>query len=1823
MIKNNKNLSITKILIILILILILILTGIVAYKKLSKKILLSPTSEGYEHLLGITTDEDIEYNWKLENKGQLKKISISGNYKGEGTFKIYLIAENETFLISENQNLSDKKLYKTYLTGLVIDTNESNQKINEDQNISKINSTITKNESQIQENNTSEYKNDSNKKFSDNKSIENNLSPIKNKTLNESIEDEISNETISDIKNFTKETQEIKEFNYECKETCDLSRLNLIQEQYILKIIVNNITLNLEKINYEIIKEQKPNISEEIKINFSKQESIQYNAIINQEVKWIKIIEEKNISKIELPKEAKAIKIKLNEEVEELKKELESNKQSKKNIITGYVIEENSLKNKIKETEKEKILDLEEIIKDRKTEKIAVEYYTEGPKSTEIEIENGKLVKIYAPDEINYSNILAFTTIPEILSEEQKENIRVYWREEKKEINFEAFDKNKNGKIDYIEWIVPHLSNQTFEITIKILNVQSYPMIGGNWTVEFETIGKSDLKIRPINGTTWSDSYKTEDLKFLKVMCGNTEMNYQIEGEYVIIKDYECFEKGIEKSLVLTGGKHHLEFEFGGIKDYAHNYADVLTIEWGKITNVGESWTTVNLEHEYINPVIIATYNLPSSSSSPAVTRIREIDADTFQVKIQRASTSEATPGDVHYIVIEEGSWILPNGDPIEAHRYTSTTTARKGNWIGEYQIYSNSYTNPVVLGQVMSYNDVRWSVFWNYGDSITNPPSGGTSGTSFYTGKHIAEDIDINRVDETIGYIILEQKEGDIGGIKYKSGLGGDIIQGVGNSPPYSYSYYGYFLNPEIGIISQSAMDGGDGGWAVLYGNSPLSGEEINLAIDEDLIGDTERSHTTEQVGVIVFETSGSYTNNFPPNPPTDINCGRKTDCNIQIDKGIELQAFGATDPEGDEITSYVIEANIQGNINSLDQEQGEYQITGFSGVNILGETGEETFSVGDTSTHSITFSNNYESIPVIIASPVTENSAFDNYIIPVITDITNTGFNLRLCIDAGATDCAAPEAEEKIHYFVFDIEATQNYDWIEVGTKQGVITNGGDTEISFSKSFTNTPLLFVQSQTYNQAGNQIAASAWVDDITTTKANIQGCTHQGTGNSCDSRTPSETFGWVAIDSSLVAFENSVNFQSGIEIVNNDIWSPISWNPTYTNPRLMTTIQGDSGGQDPKYPWGNIISTNPQVRQCEQDGYNDCDNHNTNPAAWFTIEQGNIIGTGSPNIESTKEWNTYGDIFSDSRTGITNIQVTISVSNYDNSGSSARGNINPDLQLEMWDGTQFIYIGNFLVNGIGDYILTTSNPTILSSWENQINTDLRIRGINFDYFDSFNIDKIYYDSVIVTMDGAGWIEIGNHTPEESFFWDTSFLDEQDSQLRAKAIDSGSGGSSDYSDIKGPITISRTNQEPSLNITALPPKNPVIPQAGSETLNISFEIEDFNGAEDINKTTSYISYSEQNSQEERNISLDFCSFYELNPLKRIYNCTIEMYYYDSPGDWKITIYIEDKRKFYDINDSEYFTIPLLRAISLEPESINFPQVTPGDVNIFSSITNITNEGNFKIPENSMLQITPQALIGQNNNLQNISGNNFKVSGSITDVCSNGIQLQEDIPSEIQGITLPKGSEIELFPKAKIRYCMTEVPKGLFSQDYSTQNYLPWEITIVTLMVTVLPARRKKRKIKDEKLIQLLDENIEDILNLIKENKIRRKIQNIKIPLNIFKEKISPAEAVAKYLRENKELKFSEIAIALGRNQRTIWINYRNASKKKKDKIQIKKEVYSIPINVFSIKNLSILESVVKYLKDSRKSNLEIGRLLNKNPNNIWTINKRIERKLKNL
>ncbi len=101
-------------------------------------------------------------------------------------------------------------------------------------------------------------------------------------------------------------------------------------------------------------------------------------------------------------------------------------------------------------------------------EYVQITYETPAPEITEQETDTGKLITVLADDEglpEPISNVVAYTAIPEIYKVGQESKIKLKWKNQgDQEVEFHAYDTDNNGKLDYVEWTIPHLSEQIFEI---------------------------------------------------------------------------------------------------------------------------------------------------------------------------------------------------------------------------------------------------------------------------------------------------------------------------------------------------------------------------------------------------------------------------------------------------------------------------------------------------------------------------------------------------------------------------------------------------------------------------------------------------------------------------------------------------------------------------------------------------------------------------------------------------------------------------------------------------------------------------------------------------------------------------------------------------------------------------------------------------------------------------------------------------------------------------------------------------------------------------------------------------------------------------------------------------------------------------------------------------------------------------------------------------------------------------------------------------------------------------------------------------------------
>ena len=215
-----------------------------------------------------------------------------------------------------------------------------------------------------------------------------------------------------------------------------------------------------------------------------------------------------------------------------------------------------------------------------------ITYQTKPPQITETNLSTTqKEITVYS--DLHYENITTYATLP---VESPQTAITLYHIVNDTKIlftnNISYLDENENGLVDKIQWVVPHLSNQTFLIEITILNVFSFPRQGENWTISFNTTGTANLTVTPVNDTQWD-----REISFTELKCWGEKVDALYNNSTVFKENYACNTTGTFTSLVHIPGTAVLEFRFGNNVAYAydphsgglHNVTSELDVNWSRI----------------------------------------------------------------------------------------------------------------------------------------------------------------------------------------------------------------------------------------------------------------------------------------------------------------------------------------------------------------------------------------------------------------------------------------------------------------------------------------------------------------------------------------------------------------------------------------------------------------------------------------------------------------------------------------------------------------------------------------------------------------------------------------------------------------------------------------------------------------------------------------------------------------------------------------------------------------------------------------------------------------------------------------------------------------------------------------------------------------------------------------------------------------------------------------------------------------------------------------------------------------------------------------
>lgn len=268
------------------------------------------------------------------------------------------------------------------------------------------------------------------------------------------------------------------------------------------------------------------------------------------------------------------------------------------------------------------------------------------------------------------------------------------------------------------------------------------------------------------------------------------------------------------------------------------------------------------------------------------------------------------------------------------------------------------------------------------------------------------------------------------------------------------------------------------------------------------------------------------------------------------------------------------------------------------------LGEAGRQT-SLSSNEWLAESFGESYGAPPLVFATTNTVNGGQDPSAAH-IRSVNTTGFETQHCEFDGGDTCDS-HADETNGWIAIDSDTVRSSPHMETGVVTTSSTTEYRTSVSFSNSFANTPIVFAQSQTENDAGKP--HNVRVESVGTSGFTLQFC-DQDTADGCESHG-SEDVAWWAIDPNNADKSGSLDW--GNVSVSDSNWNSISYDGYGSTPAVIAMVQTGSGSSEAVYPEvTNVDDASADVRYCESDGGDSCDTHATETVAWLTAATGTI-----------------------------------------------------------------------------------------------------------------------------------------------------------------------------------------------------------------------------------------------------------------------------------------------------------------------------------------------------------------------------------------------------------------------------------------------------------------------------------------------------------------------------------------------------------------------------------------------------------------------------------
>lgn len=328
--------------------------------------------------------------------------------------------------------------------------------------------------------------------------------------------------------------------------------------------------------------------------------------------------------------------------------------------------------------------------------------------------------------------------------------------------------------------------------------------------------------------------------------------------------------------LAIDGtGKSGVYSEYGSLGFYtidANIPTPANTIgETSLITGLTSQWRTITLQNVYTNPVIVM--GTPTRLGlDPVTIRVRNIKSSSFDVRVDEWEYQDGQHGreDVSFLVIEAGTYDLPNGTRLQAGK--STVSHR---W--QTVLYNDDVVfeqQPILLSQVVSTNEPV---------AVTTRHRN-VGSASFEIRVQEEEAADRVHLAEAIHWIAVEPGRGSLMGSVFEAGQTPTVV----NHLNYTVDFQSTF-SPRPNFFAQ--MQTFNGGDPSTVRQTNLASRSAQLFIEEERSFDNEVQHNPERVGWLALE-SGEVVLPPPAAPPAPLQMAARGGSQSPVDDPLRLAA-------------------------------------------------------------------------------------------------------------------------------------------------------------------------------------------------------------------------------------------------------------------------------------------------------------------------------------------------------------------------------------------------------------------------------------------------------------------------------------------------------------------------------------------------------------------------------------------------------------------------------------------------------------------------------------------------------------------------------------------------------------------------------------------------------------------------------------------------------------------------------------------------------------------------------------------------------------------